>query len=247
MNYFVKLLAVVLICATVIFTFKPDPALEGSTGISVSGQGIVKVQPDTLTLNFSIQEKAASTKEAQTKIDDLTKNFIQVINELGVEKKNIQTSNYSVYQNYYRDSNTSKQIPDGYTASQNITVTLNGSGFVQLGQQVLSAAPTVGDLTINGSNFSVTDKAAGEAEARKLALENAKKKAEQLAEISGVKLGKPLQISESVSAGGYYPVYANAKVMNAGGMTDEASYDSVSLEAGENQVTVNVSVSYEIK
>jgi uncharacterized protein YggE len=96
-----------------------------------------------LTLNFSVQEKANTTKEAQTKIDDISTNFIQLINELGVEKKNIQTANYSVYPSYYRDSTTSKQIADGYNASQNITVTLNGSGFVALGQQVLSAAPTV--------------------------------------------------------------------------------------------------------
>jgi uncharacterized protein YggE len=91
----------------------------------------------------------------------------------------------------------------------------------------------------------VTDKAGGEKDARTLALENAQLKAQQLADVAGVKLGKALQISESVSAGGYYPMYVNAKA--AGVMADEAEYDSVGLEAGENQVTVNVSVTYEIK
>jgi uncharacterized protein YggE len=136
-------------------------------------------------------------------------------------------------------------MPDGYNASQNITVILQGENFVELGQKVLSAAPTVGNININGSSFSVTDKATGEKDARTLALENAKAKAQQLADVAGVKLGKAIQISESVSAGGYYPVYANAKVLSDS--VEGASYDSVGLEAGENEVIVNVSVSYEIK
>ncbi|MDR2541267.1 MAG: SIMPL domain-containing protein [Candidatus Peribacteria bacterium] len=238
-------LAIIIVCSTLIYTFKPDHNLDGSTGISVSGKGIAKVQPDTLTLNFSIQEKADSTKEAQKKIDEISSKFITLIGELGVGKKQIQTSNYSVYQNYYRDSQTSKQIPDGYNASQNITVILNGKDFVELGQKVLSAAPTVGNININGSTFSVTDKATGEKDARTLALENAKAKAQQLADVAGVKLGKAVQISESISAGGYYPVYANAKVLSND--TSEEAYNSVGLEAGENEVIVNVSVSYEIK
>lgn len=238
-------IAIVLVCSTLIYTFKPDLGLN-SSGISVSGKGIAKVQPDTLTLNFSVQEKADSTKEAQNKIDELSSEFITLIGKLGVEKKQIQTANYSVYQNYYRDSTTSKQIPDGYNASQSITVTLNGENFVELGQKVLSAAPTVGNININGSSFSVTDKAAGEKDARTLALENAKLKAQQLADVAGVKLGKATQISESVSAGGYYPVYANAKALG-NAIADEAEYDSVGLEAGENEVIVNVSVSYKIK
>jgi uncharacterized protein YggE len=234
-----------LLCVATVYTFKPNPSLDGSTGISTSGQGVVKVQPDTLTLNFSVQEKADTTKEAQTKIDEISTNFIQLANELGVEKKNIQTSNYSVYPSYYRDNTTNKQIADGYNASQTITITLNGSGFVALGQQVLSAAPTVGNININGSSFSITDKTKGEKEARALALENAYLKAQQLADGAGVKLGKALQISESVSAGGYYPVYANAKVMMDSAAGE--AYDSVGLEAGENQLTVNVSITYEIK
>ncbi|MDR0608322.1 MAG: SIMPL domain-containing protein [Candidatus Peribacteria bacterium] len=241
-----QLVFVIIICMTLFFTFKPSQHTNDSIGISVSGQGIAKVQPDTLTLNFSIQEKAETTKEAQTKIDELSSQFITLIGTLGVEKKQIQTSNYSVYQHYYRDSETNKQQSDGYNASQNITVTLKGENFIQLGQEVLSAAPTVGNIQINSSSFSVTDKASSEAEARTLAIEHAKKKAEQLAQTAGVKLGKPLQISESVSAGNYYPRYANAMI-NTDFAKEEASYDSVSLEAGENEVSVSVNISYEIK
>jgi uncharacterized protein YggE len=120
------------LCGTIWLAFKPQAALEGNLGISVDGQAVSKVQPDTLTLNFRIEEKANSTKEAQTNVDTLSKAFIELIKGLGVEAKNIQTSNYSVYQSYYWDQDTSKQIPDGYNASQNITVTLNGEGFVEL-------------------------------------------------------------------------------------------------------------------
>jgi uncharacterized protein YggE len=226
-----------------VYTFKSVPT-EDTNGISVVGQGIVKVQPDTLTLNFNVQEKAETTKEAQQKIDDTSAAFITLVTQLGVEKKYIQTTNYSVYPNYYRDSTTNKQIADGYNASQAITVTLRGSGFVELGEQVLSAAPNAGNITINGSSFSVTDKVPGEKEARSLALQHAKAKAQQLADVEGVQLGKALQISETTSLGGYYPVYANAKVESA--VADNAG-TIASLEMGENEVIVNVNVRYKIK
>ncbi|MDR2416104.1 MAG: SIMPL domain-containing protein [Candidatus Peribacteria bacterium] len=238
-----RIIGMLVVCAVIVYTFKVAPT-EESNGISVIGQGIVKVQPDTLTLNFSVQEKAETTKEAQKKIDDTSTAFIALVNQLGVEKKNIQTTNYSVYPNYYRDSVTSKQVTDGYNANQTITITLRGSGFVALGGQVLSAAPTVGNITINGSSFSVTDKAPGEKEARALALQHAKAKAQQLADVEGIQLGKAVQISETTSAVGYYPVYANAKVESALG-NDARSV--AGLEMGENEVIVNVNVRYKIK
>jgi uncharacterized protein YggE len=225
-----------------VYTFKSVPK-DDNNGISVVGQGIIKVQPDTLTLNFSVQEKAATTKEAQQKIDDTSSTFIALVTQLGVEKRNIQTTNYSVYPNYHRDSTTNKQVADGYNASQSITITLRGSGFVALGEQVLSAAPAAGNITINGSSFSVTDKSSGEKEARSLALQHAKDKAQQLADVEGVQLGKALQISETTSVGGYYPMFANAKV----DAVAESARNVASLEMGENEVIVSVNVRYKIK
>jgi uncharacterized protein YggE len=115
-----------------------------------------------------------------------------------------------------------------------------------LGEQVLSAAPTVGNITINGSSFSVTDKAPGEKEARDLALQHAYAKAQQLADTAGVQLGKALQISETTSIGGYYPMYANAKVADVASEETRA-YGATSLEVGENEISVNVNVTYKIK
>lgn len=215
---------------------------ELTNGISVSGVGVAKVQPDTLTLYFNVQEKGDSTQEAQQKIDELSKNFIELVKGLGVEAKSIQTSNYSVYQNYYWEKDTSQQIADGYNASQTITITLNGERFIELGEQVLSAAPTVGNININGSNFSLKDKSAGEAQVRELALEQARKKAEQLANAAGVTLGDPINIVESSNIGGFYPMYNTAA-----SVAEEAKYDSVSLEAGESEVSITVNVVYEIK
>jgi uncharacterized protein YggE len=238
-----RLALVLIICATLIYTFKPNASLERANGISVSGQGIAKVQPDTLTLSFNVQEKAETTKEAQTKIDEISSNFMQAIMALGVEKRSIQTSNYSVYPSYYRDNTTSKQIADGYNANQTITVELSGEGFVALGEKVLSTAPTIGNISINASNFSVKDKLAGEVEARKSAIQKAEAKAQQLADLTGIKLGKALTISESVSNSNYSPIFS--KAMNA--VMDAGMEESVSLAAGENEITVNVNITYEIK
>jgi uncharacterized protein YggE len=234
-----------LLCAATIYAFKPHSNLEGREGISVNGEAIAQVQPDTLTLNFSVQEKADTSLEAQTKIDEISKSFIELIKDLGVDSKQIQTSNYSVYANYYWEDGTSRRVQDGYNASQNITVTLYGDGFIERGQKVLSAAPTVGNIIINNSSFSLKDKSAGQAEVRALAVEAAYNKAKQLADAAGVTLGDPISIAESSSGGDYYPIMYNAKaVMDT---ENQAAYDSAGLEAGTSEVKVRVDIMYKIK
>ncbi|MDR0282871.1 MAG: SIMPL domain-containing protein [Candidatus Peribacteria bacterium] len=237
-----------LLCATIMVTANIAQDKEEMQGINVQGEAVAEVQPDTLTLHFSIQEKADTSLEAQTKIDEINKNFVTLMKELGVDANRIQTSNYSVYQNHYRDNVTYKQIPDGYHASQSITVTLDGEGFVELGQQVLSAAPTVGNININGTNFSLKDRSAGQAEVRALAVEAAYKKAQQLAKAAGVKLGKPILITENASGGDFYYSMYNMKTSMSMGEADmDDGYNSVGLSAGTNEVRVSVNITYEIK
>ena len=232
-----------LFCGVAIYIATPNTTTDTSNGISVSWIGVAQVQPDTLTLYFSIQEKAESTQEAQNTIDHISTSFITLVKELGMPDKSIQTSNYSVFPSYYWDRDTSRQIANGFEASQNITITLNGEGFIELGQKILSAAPSVGNIAINGSNFSLRDKFAGESEVRTLALEQARKKAEQLAEAAGVGLGDPISIIENSNGAVFFPMY-NVK---SNALMEEVAVDWAVLEAGSSEVTVNVNVVYAIK
>lgn len=73
-------------------------------------------------------------------------------------------------------------------------------------------------------------------------------KAQQLANGWWAKIWKVLNISENISSNWYYPVYANAKVMNesvdmAGWLAD----DGVGLEAWENEIIVQIDISYQLK
>lgn len=243
-----KLLMTLIICLTIIFSFCSYNSSLNIRSVNVSWKWVVKVQPDTLTINLYIQEKASTTKEAQELVDSATKDFIQQAQTIWVNKKSIQTSNYSVYPNYYREENSSKQTLDSYTASQNITITLNWDNFISLWEQVLSLAPTVWNILVNWSSFTVTNKNKWENDARKLALDMAYQKAQQLANGWWAKIWKVLNISENISSNWYYPVYANAKVMNesvdmAGWLAD----DGVGLEAWENEIIVQIDISYQLK
>jgi hypothetical protein len=216
-KYLLMFLGTLLICAVALYGICSYTKTQNHRAVNVSGQGIVKVQPDTLTISFSVQERADTAREAQTKIDEMTRNFVEAIQSIGVERRSIQTSNYSVWPNYYREPTSSRQMSDGFQASQQITVVLTqegyGAEFVGLGERVISLAPTFGNVLINGSNFTVTNKAKGENDARNLAIAAAKQKAEQLAKGADAKLGRVHFISESISAGGFYPLYANARAM----------------------------------
>jgi uncharacterized protein YggE len=92
-----------------------------------------------------------------------------------------------------------------------------------------------GDLTrINSIAFSIDDPTPYSKQARDKAMADAKAKANQLASLGGVNLGKPTYISESV----YYPIYTS------GAKADVAPAPTTPISPGEMKITIDVQVVY---
>jgi uncharacterized protein len=203
---------------------------------SVSGEGKASITPDIAIVSLGVQTQGALVKTVQNDLNTRANAVVGAIKELGISASDIQTANYSIYPTY--DYRNGSQKITGYTA--NTTVTVKVKDFDKV-NTVIDTATEKGANTVNGVSFDVSDKTKAEDEARTKAVAEAKKKAEQASHIAGFSLGKIINYTES--EGGIQPRPMMAKVESAGfgGAAD------TQIEAGSSEITISVSLSYQIQ
>lgn len=221
-----------------------DPAYNS---ITVSGQGEAFAVPDVATFTFAVSADAQSVEAAQSQVTAKMDAILAKLKELGIEDKDVKTTDYSVYPKYVYSQVVciaypcpSQQKQDGYTANHSVAVKVrktDGAG------QALAAAGEAGATNLSGLSFEVDDSDKVVEEARSAAIKDAKEKAEKLADDLGVRLVRVVSYADS-SGGGPMPYYAEAS-MGRGGM--DTAQKAPTLPAGENRSVVNVSVTYEIR
>lgn len=216
-------------------------AQDGAGGariISVVGQGEAAGPPDRATINAGVQTLAPTVVESTNENQALIERIMQALREEGIEGMDVQTADYSVWPEQQHDPRGSGEITiTGYRVNNTVRVTVKD--IERLGK-VLAAVTNAGANAIHGIGFSVEDTAALEARARAAAMADALSRAEALAELAGVRLGKVQSIS--MSPGGGYPVPM------LGGRMDMAQSASVpGISTGQLSIVVQVQVTYAIQ
>lgn len=211
--------------------------------ISVIGEGKSKVTPDTLTINLSVSEVAKTTKEAQTVANEKITKIQGILEKAGVSKDNIKTQNLNVYPEYDRSNNT--QTLKWYRSQQSLTIELNGEKYVDQGNSIIDEISALGNVNVDNTSFDVKDKIRGLADARQKAFDDAKAKAEQLASMWGVTLGKPVMITDNGVSYSPGPIYYAKADMAVGG--SEIAPATPSLSPGQSEVNLTITVVYEIQ
>ena len=220
--------------------------------VSVSGKGEAFAAPDVATFTFSVSADAAAVSDAQDTVTKKTDAITKALKDLGVDDKDIQTSDYSVYPKYKYEGAVcqangycppGRQIPDGYTVSNSLTIKVRNTANAG---KALSAAGQNGATNISSLTFTVDDPTAVENEARSKAIADAKDKADALAKSLGVSIVRVVSFSDSF--GGYpIPMYAKDVAYGMGGGAVAPAAATPSVSPGENKVTDNVTVTYEIR
>ncbi|MCK9345185.1 MAG: SIMPL domain-containing protein [Candidatus Pacebacteria bacterium] len=225
--------------------------VSASNTISVSGEGEVFAAPDIANISFTIRESAAKVSDAQDKVSTKVKAALAVARKAAADK-DIKTQNYNSYPKYEWQEGTpycagiecpqyrpGKQVIVGYEVSQTVTIKVRDLEKVNTLVDGLAGA---GVTEMQGPNFAIDNEDSLKAEARKIAIDKARAKAEVLARDLGVDLVRIVSFSE----GGNYPIYAREMMVSA-------KYDSAGgapapeLPRGENQIVSNVTVTYEIR
>lgn len=207
--------------------------------LAVVGEGKVEVVPDMAYIDAGITiNNVPTVKEARSKVDEVNTLLIAEVKKLGLDPKEIKTTNYSVSPQYTYEGNTNRIT--GYEGYATITVKTKKTELVPL---IIEAAIKAGANQINNTRFVVDNPAVYREEARAKAIQNAKDQAEKIAKSLGIKLGKVTNVVESVS-GGVSPQYDgmySAKglpVVGGGGGGAE-------LEAGSETVASTVTLYFE--
>ena len=200
--------------------------------IAISGEGKVKVTPDIAVITLGVQNSGKEAKEVKTQNDVVVDKVLKYIKKFNIPASDYQTTQMSLHKNY--DYEKKKY---SYEANQTITVTLKDLSKYDL---LMMDVMETGINKIDGVEFKSSKIEQYETEARKKAMLNAKKKAEDyLSVLPGQKIGKAILISDNSST--YYPrpvFYAKGVVMN------ETRDERETLAVGEIEVISNVNVSF---
>lgn len=204
--------------------------------VTIDGTGKVTGVPDIASISMGIESKGDAVAAAQQANTDGMNALINRIMALGIAKDDLQTANYSVYQNTTYDPDTGVSTPAGWTVSQQLTVKVRDTSKIS---EVLDTAGKNGATNVSGPNFTIDDPSSLKAQAREKALADATEKAAALAKTLGLRLDGVIGYGEYVD---------NGPVPYFGGMMTDKSMSSVSPEilAGTNDVTLNVSVTYRL-
>ena len=204
--------------------------------ISVSGEGIVEAPPDSATISVGVVSRNKDATKVQSENARSATNIINSIATLGIERKNIRTGNYN-FRQVYRYDEEGKSIFDGYEVTNTVTIFVNDLEKVG---KVIDAALSNGANKIDSLNFGIRDKEKFQNDALRLAVSDAKNKAE----IVAAGLGKSIVGVRNVSV--------NSTSIRTQGMekvnmmaTRDASF-STPIESGTLTCSASVHVDFEI-
>jgi uncharacterized protein YggE len=207
------------------------------TGIWVSGTGEVTVTPDVAILTLGVQAQETTVVAAQSEAAVAMNAVVDALKTNGVADKDIQTQWYSISPVTKWNDKTNEQITTGYSVTNTVTAKIRD--ISKAGTIIDDVTQAGGNLTrINGISFTVDNATAYYSQAREKAMQDAAAKAQQLASLAGVNLGKVFYISES---GGYIPqpirLDTSVGVSSAG----------TPISPGELDITLTVQVAYAIE
>ncbi len=160
--------------------------------VEVVGQGEVKVMPDRVRLNYSVSAIKPTADEARREVEKTVTAFSEAFKSLKLDEKAFVADSINIFPNYVYNSELKKQELQGYEARRNVDIKL--SDFTLIGK-INDMAIAAGINQIAGYEYTVTDSKKYELEAAKKAIEDAKVKANLLAEGFGVKVGSPCTLS----------------------------------------------------
>ncbi|MCH9728101.1 MAG: SIMPL domain-containing protein [Actinomycetia bacterium] len=205
----------------------PDDARQ----VTVIGAGQVQGAPDTLTVDASMEFLAPDAPAAMNQTNERQRAVIDALVDAGIDRKDVTTTEADLQPQYGPEDN----VITAYRATNSIDVTIRD---LDLASEAIGLIVNIGGnaARINSITYSIEDDSQLVRDARAKAFENAKDRATQYAELSGLDLGKVISISESGGAAPIPPMQAPRAMMEA----------AVPLEPGEQTVAFDVTVIWEL-
>lgn len=206
--------------------------------ISLDAVGKAEVIPDIAMTTLGMVARGETVESAQEQNTLVMNTLLERLKALGIEDADIQTTNYNIYPTYSL-SEVEGQVQNGYEVSQSVIVKIRN---IESANDVLALAGEVGANSVSGLRFTIDDTEVYKSEARKDALKQIDEKARQLKQMLGVDVVSVISYHEYEGAG-YGPIAYERNFA-----TDDLSIgSSPEIEAGTEEVLLNVSIMFEIR
>ncbi len=228
-----KKMIAMLIALMMVLSFA---AALAETKIAVNGTGEVRVSADTAVISLGVNARDKDVLKAQQKVNEIIAAIRTALTDRGIKEENINTDFINIYPLY--DYSGDQERLSAYNASSTLAIRVTDMESVGALIDVCFAA---GANTLNGISFSASDTENAKTEAMKKAVEDAKKKAEILAEASGLKItGIEIMTEGGVTSyqNNVGNVYASAKG------TEEAADRGTVVQSAKLIVSASVSISF---
>jgi uncharacterized protein YggE len=204
--------------------------------VTVSATGTAAATPDQATIQTGVSSEAKTAREALTKNSDAMNEVISELKVAGVDAKDIQTSQFNIEPIHTYPKEGQPPVVTGYRAHNMVNVKVRN--LDKLGE-VLDQLVAAGANQMGGISFDVSKAETLKDEARKLAMENALRRAKLYAAAAGAEVGEIVQISEDVA-------YAPPRPM-VGGARMAMSADSIPVERGSVDLEARVTATWKLK
>lgn len=237
---FLALTAALAIGALAISCTEPGDTIvqtQGApSGITVTGTGRVSGTPDIATVTIGVQVEGATVEEAREQAAQAQTAVINAVKANGVNDRDVQTSNFNISPRY--DFRTGSNQITGYSVTNTLSIKVRNLDNLS---KIVDDATRAGgsNAIVNGLSFGIDDPEELRSQAREAALNQAKARAEDIARVTGVQLGKPLSIVEET----YSPIVESFDAVR----TMAAADTPTPIESGSLDVVINVQVLYRIE
>lgn len=217
-------LLILAITTTAMMAQTPPPTVD------VTGEGIVKVVPDEVTINIRVENTGENTQNLKKQNDATISEVLKFLKKMNIADKDVKTEYTNLTKNY--DYNTKTYT---FAANQSLSVKLRD---IKKYEEVVKGLLDTGINRIDGIEFSSSNVKDLESQARKKAVENAQMKAKEYASVLNQTIGKAVSISEFRNTVGPQPLYKMAMMESS---ADASGSQTISLGEMEIRTTVNVS------
>lgn len=217
-------------------------SMISSQTVQVNGQSTLTATPDIVAVYFSIETSGTTSKEANDANSLITDKLVAGLLKLGFERKDIQTQNFNVYP--WTEWENGKSVDKGFKATNSMVVKFSANETGKIGE-VLDAGINAG-AGISYINFELSPDLENKykAEAMKAAAEDAKTKAQAIADGFGKKVGR--LVSTSVNEFNYNPwnIYTASGTSGDVAMAKESV---ANIQPSDKQVTASITATFKLR
>lgn len=200
--------------------------------INVNGEGKVKIAPDQVSISATVETKGNNAKDVKKQNDEKMDAVLKFIKKMNIPTADFRTKQVALNPQYdYEKKKTS------YNATQTVEILVKDLSKYD---ELMEGLVQQGINRLDNVSFESSKLAQYQSEARKLAIKDAKAKAEDYVSVLGQKVGKAYTISDNSQIYHPQPMYAAMRMKESA----DAVPSNETLAIGEIEITSNVSVSF---